>query len=80
MALIKPHNSKPAINLAGPDGNAFVLLGTARALGRQLGWDEAKSKAIRDEMVSSDYKNLVTVFDREFGDFVDLILPEGGLK
>jgi hypothetical protein len=47
-----PHDI--VIDLDGPDGNAFVLLGTAT------------------DMQSSDYDNLLKVFDKHFGDFVIL--------
>jgi hypothetical protein len=57
------------IDLTGPDGNAFVLIGTAGNLAKQLGLD---SKAIREEMMAGDYENLVNVFDKHFGDFVTL--------
>jgi hypothetical protein len=57
------------IDLTGPDGNAFVLLGYAASYCKQLGWDAGP---ILEEMKSSDYENLITVFDRHFGDFVIL--------
>ncbi len=57
------------IDLTGPDGNAFVLIGTAGNLAKQLGLD---SKAIREEMMKGDYENLVNVFDKHFGNFVTL--------
>lgn len=57
------------IDLTGPDGNAFVLIGTAGNLAKQLGLD---AKAIRTEMMAGDYENLVNVFDKHFGDFVTL--------
>ena len=57
------------IDLTGPDGNAFVLIGTAGNLAKQLGLD---SKAIRTEMMAGDYENLVNVFDKHFGHFVTL--------
>jgi hypothetical protein len=57
------------IDLTGPDGNAFVLIGTAGNLAKQLGLD---AKAIREEMMKGDYENLVNVFDKHFGDFVTL--------
>ena len=57
------------IDLAGPDGNAFVLMGHARNYARKLGLDGG---AIIKEMMSGDYDNLVDVFDREFGSFVTL--------
>ena len=57
------------IDLTGPDGNAFVLIGTAAKLARQLGLD---GKAIQAEMMKGDYENLVNVFDKHFGHFVTL--------
>ncbi len=79
MAFVARDNARPVIDLAGPEGNAFVLLGRAREYGRQLGFAKERIDAISAEMKGSDYKNLVTVFDREFGEYVDLILPENGL-
>ena len=57
------------IDLTGPDGNANVLLGYAANLSKQLKKDE---KAIRKDMTSGDYEHLLTVFDREFGNYVTL--------
>jgi hypothetical protein len=57
------------IDLTGPDGNAFMLIGKASNLARQLGLD---SKAIQAEMMKGDYENLVNVFDKHFGHFVTL--------
>jgi hypothetical protein len=57
------------IDLTGPDGNAFVLMGTAVNLAKQIGKD---GKAIREEMMAGDYEHLLSVFDREFGDYVIL--------
>lgn len=74
--MLKPRSAagKPQIDLAGPDGNAFVLLGTARRLARQLGLD---AEAISAEMRKGDYHLLVKTFDKHFGHVVDLVLPEG---
>jgi len=70
MIRSKEQNQGPiVIDLTGPDGNAFVLLGKAKQLARQLGLD---GNAITNEMMSGDYENLIEVFDREFGDFVIL--------
>jgi len=57
------------IDLNGPYGNAFVLIGHAMRFAKQLGKD---GKAITNEMMSGDYENLINVFEREFGDFVIL--------
>ena len=57
------------IDLTGPDGNAFALMGYARKLAKQLDLDSTK---IIQEMISGDYENLLEVFDNAFGDFVIL--------
>jgi len=62
-------NQKITVNLLGPDGNAYVLLGIAQDLSKQLGKDP---KPILEAMRGSDYENLLKVFDKEFGMFVDL--------
>ena len=57
------------IDLTGPQGNAFFLLGTATRLARQLDLNEYE---VLNEMKSGDYENLLQVFDSYFGDFVTL--------
>ena len=57
------------IDLTGPEGNAFVLLGYAKQFAKQIGLD---GDAIVEEMKSGDYENLIQVFDNHFGDFVIL--------
>lgn len=57
------------IDLTGPDGNAFTLMGYASRFAKQLGLD---SKVIINEMQSGDYENLIRVFDGYFGSFVIL--------
>ena len=57
------------IDLTGPNGNAFYLIGAANNLARQLGLD---GKAIQAEMMKGDYEHLVKVFDKHFGHFVTL--------
>lgn len=77
MALITPTPApkRLQIDLSGPEGNAFVLLGYATRIGQQLGYDDDQIKKITTEMKSSDYEHLVITFDRHFGQVVDLILP-----
>lgn len=57
------------IDLTGPQGNSFYLIDTAQTLCKQLGYD---SKPVIDDMMSGDYDNLLSVFDKHFGDFVTL--------
>lgn len=65
---------KTEIDLRGPQGNAFFLLGYAVKLAQQLRLD---GKAIEAEMKVGGYRHLVLTFDEHFGDVVDLIVPEG---
>jgi hypothetical protein len=61
--------STPIIDLTGPQGNAFFLMGQAGQYARDLGLD---GDQIITEMKLGDYENLVAVFDRYFGDYVIL--------
>ncbi len=70
MIRKKQENYGPyVIDLTGPQGNAFVLLGYAKQFARQLKLDSNK---IVTEMQESDYEHLVETFDKYFGEFVIL--------
>ena len=73
---IKMKKDKPGapieIDLTGPEGNAFVLLGYARRFCHQLMYDKDKTERIIEEMMLTDYEGLIYTFDREFGSFVTL--------
>ena len=57
------------IDLTGPDGNAYALMGYATRFTKQMGMDP---KPIIDDMMSSDYEHLLDVFEEQFGFFVTL--------
>jgi hypothetical protein len=57
------------IDLTGPEGNAFCLMGYAKKFARQLDLD---GNQIIKEMQSGNYENLVDTFDKYFGDYVIL--------
>ena len=61
--------TQTVIDLSGPQGNAFWLLGAARKYAEQLNLDWP---AIDEDMRSSDYKHLLEVFEKHFGDYVIL--------
>jgi hypothetical protein len=65
----KLQNRPIEIDLRGEQGNAFYILAVAGNLAKQLGLD---AKQIQAEMKSSDYENLIKVFDNYFGDYVIL--------
>jgi hypothetical protein len=69
MIRIKENVGPIIIDLTGPDGNAYALMGYARKFSKQLGID---SNTVIGEMMSGDYQNLLKVFDGYFGDFVIL--------
>jgi hypothetical protein len=55
------------IDLTGPHGNAFYLLGLASKLANK---SNINFNEIKEEMTSGDYENLLSVFDNYFGDYV----------
>ena len=68
MAILeKPKQSGITIDLTGPQGNAYYLLGTAKNLAKQL---DLNGLVIMEDMQSGDYENLVEVFDKHFGNIV----------
>jgi hypothetical protein len=60
------------IDLKGPDGNAFALIGLAQKLAKQLHYQPDERGELTTEMMGGDYDNLLEVFDKHFGEFVTL--------
>ena len=69
MIKEKPKSNGIEIDLTGPEGNAFFLLGMAKKLATQLDFPQ---QFILNEMMSGDYENLIKVFDHYFGSVVTL--------
>ena len=69
-------NSGRVIDLQGPQGNAFALMAYAEDFLRQMG-RRHEFRAMRTEMMSSDYDNLIRIFEENFGDYVDLVNTPG---
>ncbi len=74
MAIINQRSARREINLSGPEGNAYCLLGHAKNICKQTGQDYG---AISTEMMAGDYRNLVLVFDKHFGELFDIIDENG---
>ena len=70
MIRSKTPQSEIVIDLTGPQGNAFFLLGYAKKLAKQLDFEDVDG--LLDEMKSGNYEHLVQTFDEHFGDFVIL--------
>lgn len=60
---------KIVIDLDGPDGNAFYLLGLAKKWSNQL---DLNWGLIYEEMTASDYSEMIKVFKKHFGMFATL--------
>lgn len=70
MAIVPKANKKEKkleIDLTGPDGNAFVLMGIAKNLAKQLGLD---GEMITKEMMLGDYEDLLQTMEDYFGDLI----------
>ena len=72
MAILTKQPRKQVIDLTGPQGNAFYLLGLATKLCKQIGIGEHETDSILEEMKSNGYTNLIETFDRHFGMIIDL--------
>lgn len=67
MIRDKEERSGPIeIDLTGPDGNAYVLMGIARKAAKKLGLD---ADDIINDMMSDDYEHLIDVFEEHFGEY-----------
>ena len=69
-------SSGRVIDLQGPQGNAFALMGYADDFLRQMGRRD-EFNAMRTDMMSGDYNNLLDIFEKNFGDYVTLINKPG---
>ena len=72
MAILTKEPRKQVIDLTGPQGNAFYLLGLASKLCKQIGISEHETDSILEEMKSNGYTNLIETFDKHFGMIIDL--------
>ena len=70
MIVNKPiRKNQLDVDLTGPEGNAFYLIGLTKKLCSTFG---ISPDPIIQDMMSGDYEHLVKVFDRNFGSFVTL--------
>jgi len=64
---------KMIVDLSGPQGNAYALMGVARSIGRELNRPYNEIKEVETRMMSGDYDNLVKVMYLEYGDFIHVV-------
>ena len=72
MAIIRKTSKRLVIDLTGPDGNGFVLLGIASNIGKEIGLSKEEIEEIKGRMTSGDYETLIEEFDNAFGTVCDL--------
>ena len=70
--MIHKENKMIIIDLQGPNGNAFYLLGLVKKFGKQLDMTNEEIDNVLDEMKSSNYEDLIETFENYFGEFVVL--------
>lgn len=73
MAIKRKENRKREIDISGPDGNAWVLLGLASSYAKQIGYTDVHRLGLLEDMQSGDYEHLIQVFDQHFGNIVNLV-------
>jgi hypothetical protein len=69
MIVKKKNCKKIRIDLTGPDGNAFVLLGIAKSICERNNLMDEWPR-IQKEMTSGDYENLIETLDKYFGSVI----------
>lgn len=67
------YSKKIVIDLSGPDGNGFCLIGLAKTLAHKAGMSTEESLNIQNEMMNGDYDNLIRTLDMHFGKYLVLI-------
>lgn len=63
----RPQKGPIEVDLTGPEGNAYCLLGMAKRWAEQL---DKEWEPIHKDATSGDYEHLLSVLDREFGKYV----------
>jgi hypothetical protein len=61
------------IDLKDTQADSFYLISQAREICKKTGKDFS---IIIKKMTSSDSKNLINIFQQEFGDYINLIYPD----
>jgi len=76
MILKKEETGMVEIDLTGPDGNVFYLMGAAKKLTRTLnerrGNDFLNWRNIQTDMMSDDYEHAIDVLEENFGHLIIL--------
>lgn len=69
-------NGSHYINLRGPEGNAFMLIGLANNWASQCLFEKEKIKQMNDELTSGNYEHLIQTFAKYWGSVSTLFREE----
>ena len=73
---LKEKPNKIEIDLSGPQGNAFYLLGVTKDLCKQMnkltGEETLNAEEIMSDMKSGNYEHLLDVMEKHFGSLIIL--------
>lgn len=62
--LPEPQFPSVVINISGPDGNAFMIIGKIKRVFREAGLSNEEFRKAREDMMSGDYEHLLEVARR----------------
>ncbi len=57
---------KPVLKIIGRDGNAFAILGEAKKVLKQHGYDKQEIEQVMNEAMAGDYNNLLQTMLKYF--------------
>ena len=76
MSIKIKKQTRPTLDITGPNGNAFAILNFTHSLLKQVGFDDEYCNLVITEMKSSNYKHLINTMVKFIGDFVDIETTE----
>lgn len=59
--MSEPKFASIELDISGPDGNAYVIIGVVKTVLEQAGYSEIKIKKVIENMTSSNYEHLLEV-------------------
>jgi hypothetical protein len=72
--IVTKRTDKLEIDLTGPQGNVFSLIGIAMDLGSELnklrGNEYINIKELQEDMMSKDYEHAIQVMEKNFGHLI----------
>lgn len=69
--MTKVQSGKIELDLTGPNGNAFIVVGTIAKLMRKLKFHPDQITAVTKEMMSKDYEHLIATAEKHFGQYIN---------